>query len=296
MLSARLFLSIIGMSLLASQAIAEDNVAQAQPQPHVFNWVFSGMVTNELGEHYGYYFEARRQSSQLQILSALVNIEKKSLVFIDDSQANISGDAEMNWQVGNAYLGFNSVTNRWILGVNTKEKFGFNFKIDAPLSSEASSSRIQTLKSGLTMLVEPTGRLNGHVISPDNNEEFVTAKSSWLREFMTKSHLPTPYPLTNVLCHFNDGSTFYAVHLLAPDALQSFVAKWHAASGLSKKMSQFVNIRHPSPEEWDLSAPFPAFHIRFSNLLSKSFQLSEVGAGVVDGKLNGFCTAAKEKV
>ncbi|MCX7116013.1 MAG: hypothetical protein NTW08_08925 [Gammaproteobacteria bacterium] len=259
-----------------------------------FDWVFSGMVLNERGERYGYYFEIQRQKEQFRVLSTLVNVEKKTLVFVEENEATIHDASTMNWQVGKAYLGFNPVTNRWGLGVATKMHQGFNFKIDAlPMESVPHSKQLRT---GLEMVVNQMGRLNGHLQIAKENEEFVTAKNTWFRQVISMHASIETHPMTHVLCHFNDGSGFYAAHLLDPTALQGFVAGWRSSDGLPMKMSQFVNIQHPSLQDWQVSASVPAFHLHFSNLLDHAMKLSDMGAGVVDGAFPGFCVAEKKRV
>lgn len=255
-----------------------------------FNWVFSGMVRNELGGRYGYYFEIQRQGEKFRILSTLVDVNQKKVIFVDENTATLPNAASVNWQVGRAYLGMNAETHRWVLGVEAPHHKGFHFKLDALNFRERPAN---PLSDKLALSVLQTERLNGHVsLGPSREDEFVSARHTWFRQ-LKAHHQGAPHPMTQVFCQFNDGSGFYATHLLTPKALRGFMAGWRTASGEAVRMSQFVSIHQTAPQEWDLSATLPAFHVRFSNLLPPPTALSPLSAGVVEGKLSGFCTAER---
>lgn len=260
------------------------------------NWVFSGMLTSENDDHYGYYFEVQRHDEQVYILSALIHLEDQALVFVEESEAKLSEQDSLNWQIGHSYFGLNQTTHRLSLGVSTAQEKGFGFRIDA-LNEEKADVKPQSLRNGLALNVFELGRIAGHIYLGSGKEEFVTAKQSWFRQINTnklaqgnKSH-----DLTNVLCQFEDGSSFYAIHLPEHDALSGFIAAGKDAKGQNVKMSQFVKITE-LPHEWDLAISLPAKHVHFADLLEKHHKIGDIAAGVVDGERFGFCTAGKKRV
>lgn len=262
------------------------------------NWVFSGMVSNEQADRYGYYFELQRKGEKFRILSALVNMEKKTLVFVEEHEAEVRDVSSQNWQVGGSYLGFNPETHRLSFGVKNAAEQGFSFKIDT-LAEPISATHPQTLRTGLALNVMQTGRVNGNLyLGKDHGDEFVTAKQTWFRQLTSKGHgqTETKHDLTNVLCQFDDGSGFYATNMPAEDAMRGFVAGWRDPAGKPVKMSQFVKISQDLQHEWNLSASFPAFNVRFSDLLVNQRPIGQIAAGIVVGKKSGFCTAGKERV
>lgn len=260
------------------------------------NWVFSGMVKNDEDHHYGYYVEIQRQQQQVHMLSALIQIETKTLVFVEESDATLPLVAGLNWQVGRSYFGFNPATHRVALGVKTANEQGFSLKIDT-VNESSSLMNPQSLRSGLALNVLQMGQVHGHIVLGAQKDEFVTAKQAWFRQLDTKQATVANKPaLTDVLCQFDDGSGFYAIHLPVQDAQSGFAAGWRDAKGHAVPMSQFVKITQALPHEWDLSISLPATHIKFSDLLSKQRKIGEVAAGVVVGKRPGFCTAGREKV
>jgi hypothetical protein len=286
-----LLLSFLWVFTSPSMATSMDEPLKVQDS---FNWVFSGMINNEQAERYGYYFEIQKKGDQFRILSALINLERKSLVFVEESQAKLKDIALLNWQVGHSYFGFNTVTHNLAFGVKTPTGQGFSFKVDA-LNDPVSTTKPQSLSAELALNVIQMGRLNGHLyLGPEHADEFVTAKQTWFRQLFGKTNKPHEknHDVTGVLCQFDDGSGFYAMHLPESDALRGFVAGWRDPAGKPVKMSQFVKITENLPHEWDLSVSLPALHVRFSDVLAKN----GIAAGVVKGKKSGFCTAEKERV
>lgn len=287
---------LVWCGLCLSQLLVSSGWATSRPftvQPS-FDWVFSGMVSTEIGERYGYYFEVQRHQTQFHVLSVLVNMETKRVVLTEENNAMLPESDTLNWRVGNAYLGFNTVTNRWLLGVTTPDGKGFDFKIDAlPMGTQ---SPVKLLRAGLKMQVHPLGRLNGDLHFSKTLEAFVTAQHTWMRQLIAMQVKSSKQPMTNILCHFDDGSGFYAAHLLAPSALQGFIAGWYSKEGEPMKISQFVNIEHNTVNEWRVSSSMPVFHLHFSNLLTRSFHPNDLGAGVVEGRRPGFCVAEQKKV
>ncbi|OGV25563.1 MAG: hypothetical protein A3F18_08140 [Legionellales bacterium RIFCSPHIGHO2_12_FULL_37_14] len=288
--------------LIASILIGLANLSFATPleekllSKEKLNWVFSGMLTGEHNNHYGYYFEIERLAGKVQILSALFDIENKTLIFVEENDANMPNQTDLNWQIGNSYIGLNPQTQRLALGANSSQGKGFGFRIDT-LSEPANRAKPQPLRSGLALNVSALGRIAGHVYLGEGKEEFVTAQQTWLRQIdanklarKNKSH-----DLTNVLCQFDDGSSFYAIHLPEQDALSGFIAGGKDSKGQNIKMSQFVKITK-LPHEWDLAISLPAKHVHFADLLEKHRLIGDIAAGVVTGERPGFCTAGKKKV
>lgn len=287
-----LFFIFMNMSNLLFAASLEN---QLQVQKNL-NWVFSGMLTNENNIHYGYYFEIERHNEDIHTLSALINVENKSLIFVEESDAKIKDQNTLNWQVGNSYFGLNAATHRFVVGVNTDKHTGFGFRIDT-LNEQMDMNKSKALRNGLMLNVSELGRLTGHVYLGSGEEEFVMAKHAWLRQIDVNKLASNQrhHDLTNVLCQFEDGSSFYVAHLPQNDALRGFMAGGKDAKGKNIRMSQFVKIKE-LPHEWDLSISLPEKHVHFSDLLDKHRTIEDIAAGVVIGKSSGFCTAGKRKV
>lgn len=259
------------------------------------DWVFSGAVTNESGERFNYYFQMQRKGMQFHALATLIDGQNKNVLLFEDARATIEQPQGSNWQVGQAFMEFNPINNSWVFGVKTKNKQGFNFKVDM-LSQAANLPHAQDLRSGLELLVNQTGRLNGHLQTGDlNREQFVTAPKAWFRQLWVTKPQETLHPFLGVLCQFNDGSGFYSVNLQESDALRGSVAGWRDEQGLPVSMSQFVSVKEEKEGVWQIHIPSPKVHLSLDNALQEKDKHSLI-AGLTQGLKAGFCTISNDKI
>lgn len=255
------------------------------------NWVFSGLVTNESGDNYGYFFQIQRAGTQFNTLAALFDAQTKKVIVIDESQATITDPATQNWHVGHAFLRFNPINDSWIFGLQTQDKKGFNFKVDM-LKEPENNPVAQNLRPGVELLVSQTSRLNGHIqIGDESKEQFVTAKNAWFRQISLTEPPSKGHPFTGVLCRFNDGSGFYSVNMIEPDALRGAIAGWQDGQGISGMMSQFINITQAPEGPWHIRLASPSLHLILSDFIKQD---PVVAAGfVADATSPGFCMLSK---
>lgn len=255
------------------------------------NWVFSGVVTNENGDNYGYFFQMQREDAQFHVISALFDGQSKTVLLLDESEATIHNPAVNNWHVGRAFLRFNPINNSWIFGLQPQDKKGFNFKVD--MQSE-NTPITQDLRQGLALLVSQTSHLNGHIqTGDDSKEQFVTAKNAWFRQVWLTEHQERSHPFTGVLCRFNDGSGFYSVNMNEADALRGAVAGWCDGQGTSAMMSQFINVKQAPDGPWHIRVTSPSLHLILSDFIKQN---SVVAGFVAQGTNPGFCMLSKEKL
>lgn len=297
MLQVHLAKLFVCLAIVVSSAIfaAETNEQTRflPPDPTYANWVFSGVVTNESGENYGYFFQMQRNGDQFNTIAALFDGQTKQVILFDESQAVIHDPTPYNWHVGRAFLRFNPINDSWIFGLKTQDKKGFNFKVDT-LKQAENVPFVQDLRPGVELLVNQTSRLNGHVqAGDDNNEEFVTAKNAWFRQVWLTSGQDTSHRFTGVLCRFNDGSGFYSVNMAEADALRGAVAGWSDDQGISAVMSQFINVKQDKKGPWHIRIPSPNLHLVLTDLIE---QQSVVAGFVAEGKSPGFCMLSKELI
>lgn len=292
-------LASIGLSLVAACLYA------AEPEPVLSqdflptkaihaNWVFSGLVTSEQGEQFGYFFEMQRDDNQFHVKAALFDSQTKAPIVIEDESAVISDASANNWHVGRAFLRFNSVNDSWVFGLKTNDKKGFNFKVDM-LTSPGVVPMTQTLRPGVEFMVNQTNRLNGHLwTSTDNQETFVTAKNAWFRQVWLTNTQETRHSFTGVLCRFDNGSGFYSVNMQAPDAVHGAVAGWSDDKGLSTPISQFIHVKQESSDaSWHIRIASPNLHLIFSDLIKQD---TVVAGFMTQGKHTGFCMLSKDKI
>jgi hypothetical protein len=251
-------------------------------------------VTNENGEKYGYFFQMRREGNQFHAITALLDEQSKSLMFLDEEAEIIQDNLSYDWHVGHAFLRFNPINDSWIFGLKNKDKKGFNFKVDMAKEDDRAPVS-QKLRDGVELLVSQTSRLNGHLnVGEGGEEQFVTAKNAWFRQVWLSEKQKTTHPFTGVLCHFNNGSGFYSANMTESDAIRGAVAGWRDGEGLSAVMSQFINIKQTPEGAWHINIAAPDLHLVLSNFIQKK---SIVAAGFVEqGKSPGFCMVSKETV
>jgi hypothetical protein len=258
------------------------------------SWVFSGVVTSESGEKYGYYFQVRRDGNQFHAIAALLDEQSKSVVLLDESEAIIQDTLNYDWHIGHAFLRYKSINDSWIFGLKNKDKKGFNFKVD--MAKEDDKAPVsQKLRDGVELLVSQTSRLNGHLqVGEGHLEQFVTAKNAWFRQIWLSEKQKTSHPFTGILCQFNDGSGFYSANMAEADAIRGAVAGWRDGEGVSAVMSQFINIKQTPEGPWHINIAAPDLHLVLSTFIQQN---SIVAAGFVEeGKSPGFCMVSKEVV
>ena len=261
------------------------------------DWVFAGMVTNESGERYNYYFQMQRNNSQFHAIAMLIDSQSKEVLLFEESNARIEHPESSNWRVGQTFMQFNPINNSWVFGVKTKVKKGFNFKVDMLPQADNKPSTSQDLRSGVELLVNQTGRLNGHLkTNATGKEQFVTAPKAWFRQVWVSKQQESLHPLLGVLCQFNDGSGFYSMNLQEPDAIRGAVAGWRDIQGLPVSMSQFVSVKEAKDGVWHIRIPSPKVRLSLQDALAKEKDKHQLIAGLIEGVMPGFCTISQDQI
>ncbi len=250
------------------------------------NWVFSGVVANESGEQFAYFFQVQRHENQFHSIVTLFDAQTKTVILQDEGEASISDPEQYNWHVGRSFLRFNAINDSWIFGLKTQDKKGFNFKVDM-LNQPENNPASQNLRAGMEFIVSQTGRLNGHIQTGEaSTEEFVTAKNTWFRQIWQTNPQSQIHQLSCVLCRFNDGSGFYSINMVESDAVRGAAAGWFDAQGASSAMSQFINVKEAPEGDWHIRIASPSLHFILSNTIK---QHSVVAGFVAENDKQGFC-------
>ena len=277
--------------LLFSIAVFADD---AEPQgfqptePLRASWVFSGIIRNESGEQYGYFFQIKRHDDQFQALTALIDEQTKKVVLYEEDSAIIPDPAGNSWQIGHAFFSFNPINDSWVFGLKRKDKTGFNFKVDM-LRSFANEPVIQVLRPDIKLIVSQTNRVNGHLhIGEETKEQFVTANSAWFRQVWLTEKQEHSHTFSGILCQFDDGSGFYSVNLKEDDAQDGAVAGFCDKEGQSKRMSQFVDLQEDKEQQslWHIRIASPRMHLTLSDEIPEK----HIRAGFFSqDNQSGFC-------
>lgn len=258
------------------------------------SWTFSGMVFNENGENYVYYFHIQKRDKQLQGSALLMASRTKEILIYEESSSLSDKKEDLLWRAGNLFLRFNVINNSWIFGVKGKDKKGFNFKVDMLGQTDAAFAKEQLLRAGLIFLINQTGRLNGHFQLAAGNEEFVTAKTAWFRQIWLSNTQAIRHPLKMILCTFNEGSAFYSVNLPETDAIRAALAGWRNPQGLPEPVSQFTGLEKGEDPLWILHIS-PKLTLSLKNVLSGLNPNQLLIAGFTEVGLKGFCAINEEE-
>ena len=254
-------------------------------------WVFSGVVENEAGEQYGYFFQMDRLGHAFHSRAALFDVQTKIVLLQDEGEADIADASTYRWHVGHAFLHFNPINDSWVFGFKQANKAGFNFKVDMLKPSEALPTE-QKLRSGISVLVSQTNSLNGHIKSQDGRDEhFVTAGQAWFRQTSVTTPQSDTHAVKGVLCRFDDGSGFYSVNLPEEDALRGAMTGRFDAKGLAGPISQFIDVKALAEGKWGIHVPSPNQEV----LVSAFLQQQAMIAGVAEvGDKTGFCLLSED--
>lgn len=259
------------------------------------DWVFSGMVTDESGDRYHYYFEIQRKYQVFHAVATLVSGENKNVVLYEESNAIIEKPDATHWQVGRIFLHFNPITDSWVFGVENQHNLGFNFKVEMLGQSDLALSKQQDLRTGVELLVSQTGRLNGHLqIGEDKKELFVTAPKSWFKQIWAAESQVLNYPLSGVLCEFDDGSVFYMVDPENSKALKrSSIVGLRDIKGAAVSVSQFAEVSEKEGN-WLIDMGSTGKKFSLQDMLIKNSETHQIIAGLTEDAA-GFCTISRSR-
>lgn len=283
--------------IIPSSSLAQEIEAQAQLVPtHAAHadWAFSGLVSTEAGDLYGFFFQLERANQHYKVHAYLYDEQTGKELFREAAEAVIQEQDDFNWKIGRAFLRFKPITQSWILGVQTKEKRGFNFKVDM-LSPSDKKPEAKMLRSGIEEIVRQTSRVNGHIeLNESTPNVFVTAKHAWFQQVWLTETQEKKHPFLSLMCRFDDGSGFYSVNMRESDAKHGAITGAYDAKGKPKVISQFINIKQSEPLKWQIKLASPALALEFADLAGEN---NVYHAGFVNfQQKRGFCTLLLEEL
>jgi hypothetical protein len=286
------YLGYVAILLMSGGACAESRLAEdiLQPiEPKVGSWTFSGMVTNESGDKYGYFFEMQKQGSSFHSKSALIDGKTNKLVFFYEDDEVIMHSNPLNWHVGRSYIRYNPINDSWIFGVEPVEKKGFNFRVDM-LKHVNPGNETQELRPGVELQALQTSHLNGHVQTGNGiDEQFVTGNNTWFSKLRFTQDQKTAHDISATFCRLANDSGFYSANLKESDATGASVSGWRDATGNPMKMSQFISVKPLKADECLLSLALPKMHLKLFNTLQNEEKTNHLIAGFSEDKAKDFC-------
>ncbi|WP_182352791.1 hypothetical protein [Legionella sp. PC1000] len=261
-------------------------------EPTIGSWTFSGMVKNESGDKYGYFFEMQRQGSDFHTKAALIDGQTNQLVFFYEGKEKKEQSTTLDWHVGNSFIRFNPINDSWIFGVKAADKKGFNFKVDM-LKQENKNNETLVLRPGVQFSVLQTSQLNGH-LRIDDKEQFVTGNKAWFGKLVLNNDQKDAHEINTTFCRLNDENGFYFANLKEKDATSAAVAGWLDPLGNKVKMSQFVSLKPLKDDQCMLSIGLPKLHLTLVNTLKANDPTTHTVAGFSKDSREGFCFVTQQ--
>lgn len=280
---------LLGVSIVYSSAIeVAKDAPPALELPKTGSWTFSGLVSNEAGERYGYFFQMQKQGRHFHSKTALIDGQTNKLVFYYEGNEDITPDNNLNWQVGRSYIKYNLITDSWVFGVKSPDKKGFNFKVDM-LKLVNSDIDTLALRPGIKLQTLQTSRLTGHIKVDDNaNDEFVTSNKSWFGKLWFLNDENSNHEIKTTFCRLADDKSFYSAYLEEEDATSGFVTGFRNEVGQRVKSSQFVSIKSLNDDQFLLNLSWPKMHMTLANTLSGQ-EKNDLMAGFSKDRYKDFC-------
>lgn len=260
-------------------------------EPSVGSWTFSGMVTNESGERYGYFFQMQRQGSDFHAKTALIDGQSNKLVLFYEESEKIDNSTPFNWHVGRSFMRYNPINDSWVFGIKTEKELGFNFKVDMLKQANIDSQHeTLVLRPGVELQALQTSRLNGHIhTGPGNKEQFVTGNNAWFGKLWFSKNQKSSHDISTTFCRLSNDNGFYSANLKETDATGAAVAGWRDALGNKVKMSQFLSIKPLAEDQCLLSLGLPKLNLKVLNTLKDVDSSSFSIAGFSKENQIGFC-------
>lgn len=279
-----------GAYAVEEKAVDEVDVKLQPVEPMVGSWTFTGMVINESGDRYGYFFQVQRQDSDFHTKTALIDGQTNKLIMFYEGSEKIDNSTQLNWQVGRSFIRYNPINDSWIFGVKAENDKGFNFKVDM-LKQDNEAKETLVLRPGVELQALQTSRLNGHIQTGSDNgkEQFVTGNNAWFGKVWFSKAQTSTHDISTTFCRLSDDNGFYSANLKEADATGAAVAGWRDASGNKVKMSQFISIKPIDQDQCLLSLGLPKLNLKVLNTLhsGENSRLSVAGFSMDNPK--GFC-------
>lgn len=287
-----LFLMLFHISSGLSASESESILQPVQSiDPSVGSWTFSGLVKNESGDKFGYFFEVQRQDSEFHTKAALIDGESNQLIFFYEGKEKLQQSTTLDWHVGYSFIRFNPINDSWIFGVKTAEKKGFNFKVD--MLKQTNNMNDMVLRPGIKFQVLQTSQLNGHILTGDK-EQFVTGNKAWFGKLLLNHDQKESHEISTTFCRLNDDNGFYSANLKEKDATSAAVAGWLDPLGNKVKMSQFVSMKPLENDQCMLSIGWPKLNLKLINTLKSNDSSPHTLAGFSKEGREGFCFMTQE--
>lgn len=255
------------------------------------NWVFLGVVENEIGETYNYFFQLQRNSQDFHVKAALFDSQTKKLIFKEDKNIKIDEESSGKWLIGSSFLRYYKTSNSWVFGLKTSNKQGFNFKVSM-LNKPEDKPVTKYLQDRISLMVLQTGNLNGNIKLGDK-DQFVTSKNTWFMQTWLKRDPVNQQSLSSLLCGFQDGRGLHFVKSLTKTQANNSITGLFDSDGNIMRISQFINIQKNQEGDWNIDLSTPKMHLKLKDSYKEN---GSVAGYVINDTTTGFCLLSNNEI
>jgi predicted secreted hydrolase len=284
-------------SQVVSKQKALSNDSSLHPLAERESWYISGLVDNDAGEQYGYYFAVLRESEVFYVFANVMNLKTGKIVFSEEQKADIKIGERLgiNLKIKDAFLRFNDINDSWVFGLD--KPLGFNLRLES-LSYDAYSVSHLDRVSFYSL---QSKRVNGQLTIEGKNQ-FVTAKNAWLtHEWSDK--LTQSLVIQRLMCRLFDGRGLMLMRGYKEKKVAFDLALLLEANGKSAPISQFSVVSQANPLLWEVSLLSPKMQFNIETAppqkMSRRGETSSFYSGVVrskEQKIEGYCFISKDAV
>lgn len=261
------------------------------------SWYISGLVENDSGFHYGYYFVVIREANQFNVFANVMDLKTGKVLFSEQEHAiiDVGNRLGINLKMKNAFLRYNDINDSWVFGLDQSP--GFNLRLESLAHEDYTIRHLD----GVSFYSLQSKRVNGQLTIADKNE-FVTAKNAWLtHEWSDK--VSQDLLIQRLMCRFYDGKGLILMRGYKANKVTFDLATLLEPNGENAPVSQFSVVSQSNPSLWEVSLLSPKMKFKIETPKSQSLAQKNETAYFYSGlvktpnqKIEGYCLISKDKM
>ena len=257
----------------------------AQPAHPKNIWSITGVLKNEADEPMGFSFNLYQQNHTYQVVAAIIDINQKNIVWQKQEQIAMDDKSQSIEQVGAFFWHFSPINASLIVGYEDKQSQAFNLKID--LLEPTTITQTSSLTKNLKFKQYWSGRVNGH-FNLNGTEQFVSSDNFWLQQLWQNQNDAQQHAFEELLCKFQDGGALFAIQLHEQQTIHAALAGKFDALGQKQAISQFINIKPPSENSFDIVLEKNKYALHLNQLFNQP-DIQVFSGQIQPGDNPGFC-------
>lgn len=273
------------------------NDSSLHPLANRESWYIAGLVENDGGFHYGYYFVVLREGEVFNVFANIMDLKTGKLVFSEKEESHISIGERLgiNLKMKDAFLRYNDINDSWVFGWDKSP--GFNLRLESLAHGEYRISHLD----GVSFYSLQSKRVNGQLTIGEKNE-FVTAKNAWLTHEWS-DQLSHDLMIQRLMCRLYDGRGLMLMRGYKEKKVTFDLALLLEANGDNAPVSQFSVVSQANPSLWDVSLLSPKIRFKIETptpqAMKHDHEVAYFYSGLVrstDNQVEGYCLISKDEM